>query len=205
LADHIPGARFVPVPGADISFFTEPNAPIADAIEEFLTGAPPVADTHRVLASILFTDIVGSTQQAAELGDHHWHSLVESHHAISGALLEQYDGRSVRSTGDGVLATFDGPGRAIRCAMALRDAVAPLGVQIRAGVHTGEVEVMDGDISGIAVHIAARLLDHAGAREIVVSGVVPFLVAGSGLAFEDRGERELRGVPEKWRLLAVKG
>jgi class 3 adenylate cyclase len=180
------------------------TAQILEHIEAFLTGTSPAADTTRVLATILFTDIVGSTEQAAALGDRRWKGLLESHDAVSNTVLEQHDGRLVKLTGDGVLATFDGPGRAIRCATALRDSLEPLGIRVRAGLHTGEVELRADDIGGIAVHIAARVLEQAGPGELLTSSAVPLLVAGSGIDFEDRGEHELKGVPGAWRLFAVR-
>jgi class 3 adenylate cyclase len=148
---------------------------------------------------------VASTEQAAALGDRSWRDLLESHHAISRTIIDQHRGRLVKLTGDGALATFDGPGRAIRCAFALRDALHPLGVEIRAGLHTGEVELLAGDIGGIGVHVAARVVDHAGPGELLVSGAVPPLVVGSRIEFEDRGEHELKGVPGTWMLFAVRG
>jgi class 3 adenylate cyclase len=183
--------------------YTKPTAQTLDHIEEFLTGTPPDPGTDRVLASILFTDIVGSTERASTLGDRRWRGLLESHDAIAKTVIDQHGGRLVKLTGDGVLATFDGPGRGIRCASAMREAMAALGIQIRAGLHTGEIERRGDDIGGIAVHVAARLLDHAGAGDTIVSGAVPILVAGSGLEFEDRGEHELKGVTGSWRLFTV--
>ena len=156
-----------------------------------------------MLASILFTDMVGSTERASTLGDRRWRGLLESHDAVARTVIDQHGGRLVKLTGDGVLATFDGPGRAIRCAAAMREAMAPLGIEIRAGLHTGEIERRGDDIGGIAVHVAARLLDYAGAGETVVSGAVPLLVAGSGLEFEDRGDHELKGVTGSWHLYTV--
>jgi class 3 adenylate cyclase len=203
LAEHIPGARLVPVPGGDSLIYAEPYAEMVDSIENFLTGGEPTTDTDRALAAILFTDIVGSTEQAALLGDRRWRSLLDAHDAVCRTVIERNRGRLVKLTGDGVLATFDGPGRAIRCAAALRDALDPLGVQIRAGLHTGEVEVRGDDIGGIGVHVAARVLDHAGPGELVVSAAVPLLVAGSGVEFDDRGEHELKGIPGTWQLHSV--
>jgi class 3 adenylate cyclase len=205
LAEHIPGARFVSVPGADIAIFTKPNAQILAQIEEFVTGGTPSAGTDRALAAVLFTDIVASTERAAALGDRRWSSLLGSHDVVAQAIIDQHGGRLVKLTGDGVLATFDGPGRAIRCAFALRDALDPLGITIRAGLHTGEVELRGDDIGGIGVHVAARVLEHAEPGELLASAAVPLLVAGSGVEFEDRGEYELKGVPETWRLYAVEG
>jgi class 3 adenylate cyclase len=204
LADHIPGAKFVTVPGMDSTIYTAPTEEILAGIEEFLTGARPVADPDRVLAAVLFTDIVGSTPYAASLGDRRWKDLLRSHHTVARSVVEQHRGRLVKTTGDGVLATFDGPGRAIGCALALRDALRALGIEIRAGLHTGEVELMDDDIGGVGVHVAARVLDQAGPGELLTSAAVPLLVAGSGTDFEDRGEHELKGVPGTWRLFAVR-
>ncbi len=205
MADHIPGARFVEVPGNHISPYNKPSAPILDHIEEFLTGVSPTAESDRALAAVLFTDIVGSTERASALGDRRWRALLETHDGVSRTIIEQHRGRLIKTTGDGVLATFDGPGRAIRGAFALRDALHPLGIEIRAGLHTGEIELREGDVGGIGVHVAARVLDYAGAGELVVSGAVPLLVTGSGLTFDDRGEHELKGIPGTWRLFAVEG
>jgi class 3 adenylate cyclase len=156
------------------------------------------------LAAILFTDIVGSTERAATLGDRRWRVVLETHLGLTRTIVEEHRGRVVKATGDGVLATFDGPGRAIRCAFALNEAVGALGVKIRSGLHTGEVEVIGDDFGGIAVHIAARVMAQAGSGELLVSGVVPPLVAGSGIEFDERGEHELRGVPGTWKLFAVR-
>ena len=205
LAEHIPGARFEAIPGADMTVFTEPSAPILDHIEAFLTGMRPAAQPNRVLAAVLFTDIVASTRQAAALGDSRWRTLMESHNALTRAVVDQHNGRLVKTTGDGLVATFDGPGRAIRCAFALTEAVRPLGVEIRAGLHTGEIEVIGDDIAGIAVHLAARVMAEAGAGEVLVSSAVPPLVAGSSIEFADRGEHELKGIPGTWRLFLVGG
>jgi len=207
LAAHIPEAQLVVLPGRDISLFTEPNEPGLEHIEEFLRGLHGPSESDRALAAILFTDMVGSTQQLSAAGDRAWRNLLDSHDVVARTVVEQHGGRLVRTTvttGDGILATFDGPGRAIRCALALADALRPLGIQIRAGLHTGEVENREGDIAGIAVHIAARVLDAAGANELMVSAAVPMLVAGSGFTFDDRGEHKLKGVPGSWQLYAVK-
>ena len=206
LAEQIPGARLIVVPGAALMLYVKPHAQLLDHIEEFLTGATPAADNDRALATILFTDIVGSTEQASLLGDRRWKALLESHDTVARTVVDQHGGRlvrSTRSTGDGVLATFDGPGRAIRCAFALRDAFTPLNITIRAGLHTGEVELRGDDIGGIAVHVAARVLEQAGANELLTSSAVPLLVAGSGIEFEDRGEHELKGISGTVRLFAV--
>jgi class 3 adenylate cyclase len=203
LADHITGARLVAVPGADTTIHTEPNTEVVDAIEAFLTGGAPIAGTDRALAAVLFTDIVGSTEQAALLGDRRWRSLLDAHDAVCRTVIERHRGRLVKLTGDGVLATFDGPGRAIRCAAALRDALGPLGIEVRAGLHTGEVEVRGDDIGGLGVHLAQRVSASAHSGEVLVSRTVVDLVAGSGLQFEDRGEHELKGVPGTWHLYSV--
>jgi class 3 adenylate cyclase len=205
LAEHIPGARFVMVPGPDSTVYTPPTAEILAGIEEFLTGARPVADPDRVLAAVLFTDIVGSTQRAASVGDRNWKDLLRGHHSVAWSIVEQHRGRLVKTTGDGVLVTFDGPGRAIGCALALREAIRALGIEIRAGLHTGEVELMGEDIGGIAVHIAQRVQAFAQPGEVLVSETVPRLVTGSGIEFSDRGEHELKGVPGTWKLYAVEG
>jgi class 3 adenylate cyclase/pimeloyl-ACP methyl ester carboxylesterase len=205
LAEHIPGARFEAVPGDDLSIFTKPNAQILAHIEEFVTGGAPSIGSNRVLASVLFTDIVSSTERAAALGDRRWSSLLENHDAMAQDVVDQHGGRLVKLTGDGVLATFDGPGRAIQCGFALRDALDPLGIAIRAGLHTGEVELRGDDIGGIGVHVAARVLEEAEPGQLLASAAVPLLVAGSGIEFEDRGEHELKGVPGSWRLYAVEG
>jgi class 3 adenylate cyclase len=206
LAEQIPGARFIVVPGTGIMLYLKPHAQLLDHIEEFVTGTAPSTDTNRALATILFTDIVGSTEQASVLGDRRWRGLLESHDAVARTVIDQHGGRLVRSsrsTGDGILATFDGPGRAIRCAFALRDALTPLNITIRAGLHTGEVELRGDDIGGIAVHVAARVLEQAGGNELLTSSAVPLLVAGSGIEFEDRGEHELKGISGAVRLFAV--
>jgi class 3 adenylate cyclase len=204
LADHIPGARYLEVDGADHApWFTDPDT-ILTGIEEFLTGshaAPP--QSHRALRTVLFTDIVASTQQAAATGDERWRAVLQRFGEITADLAEQFGGTVVKSTGDGHLATFDGPTQAIRCAEALRADADTLGIEIRAGIHTGECELLDTDIGGIAVHIAARILGNAGAGEILVSRTVRDLVVGSGTGFEHRGNVELRGVPGTWELLAV--
>ena len=176
---------------------------ILDAVEEFLTGhlAPPESD--RVLATLLFTDLIDSTPQAARLGDRHWRELLVTHDAIVSQELERFRGRSVKSTGDGVLATFDGPARAIRCAFAIRDALAALGLEVRAGLHTGEIELLGDDIAGIAVHTAQRVASLAAAGEVLVSRTVADLLAGSEITFHERGEHELKGVPGSWKLFSV--
>jgi pimeloyl-ACP methyl ester carboxylesterase/class 3 adenylate cyclase len=204
LADHIPGARYLEVEGVDHApFLTEPDK-ILTEIEEFLTGthAAP-APSHRALRTVLFTDIVASTQHAAVTGDQRWRAILHRFGEITAELTERFGGTVVKSTGDGHLVTFDGPTQAIRCVEALRADAETLGIEIRAGIHTGECELLDADIGGLAVHIAARILAQAGAGDILVSRTVRDLVVGSGTGFEDRGSIELRGVPGSWQLLAV--
>jgi class 3 adenylate cyclase/pimeloyl-ACP methyl ester carboxylesterase len=202
-AQQVNGAKVVELPGADFTFFVGDTGPMLDAIEEFLTGQLPAHLSDRVLATVLFTDIVGSTEHAGRLGDRRWKELLTTHDALLGSEVERFRGRMVKSTGDGVLATFDGPGRAIRCACAIRNSVRSLGIDLRAGLHTGEIQLRGDDVAGVAVHIGARVSALAGAGEVLVSSTVKDLVAGSGIGFEDRGERELRGVPGSWRLFAV--
>ena len=204
LADHIPGARWLEVDGVDSGpWFTEPDR-ILSGIEEFLTGSRAApAPSHRALRSVLFTDIVASTQHAVAAGDERWRAVLQRFGEITADLTQRFGGTVVKSTGDGHLATFDGPTQAIRCAEALRADAETLGIQIRAGIHTGECELLDSDIGGIAVHIAARICGQAGADDILVSRTVRDLVVGSGTGFEDRGSVELRGVPGTWQLLAV--
>jgi class 3 adenylate cyclase len=172
-------------------------------VEEFLTGARHVAESERILATVMFSDIVDSTRRAAELGDRDWRQLLEALEGLVGAELDRFRGRAIKTMGDGFLATFDGPARAIRCAVAIRAAAAEFGLEVSCGLHTGEVEVMGADVGGIAVHIGARVGALAGPGEVLVSGTVRDLVVGSGISFEDRGERELKGVPGPWRLWAV--
>jgi class 3 adenylate cyclase len=176
-----------------------------DAIEEFLTGQLPAHHADRVLATVLFTDIVGSTEHASQVGDRRWKEVLATHDALLAAEVERFRGRMVKSTGDGALVTFDGPGRAIRCASAIRDSVRPLGIDLRAGLHTGEIELRGEDVAGVAVHIGARVSALAGAGEVLVSSTVKDIVAGSGIEFQDRGEHELKGVPGSWKIYAVAG
>ena len=203
-AKHIPGARLLEVSGDDHLFFVGDNAAeITDAIEEFLTGSRPAVTVDRVLATVLFTDIVGSTEKAAALGDRRWRDVLDNHHATIRRNLARFRGHEIKTTGDGILATFDGPARGVRCACAIADEVRPLGIEVRAGLHTGECEMMDDDVGGIAVHIGARVAALAGAGEVLVSSTVKDLVAGSGLRFGDRGARPLKGVPGEWHIFAV--
>jgi class 3 adenylate cyclase len=203
LAEHIDGAKYVELPGADSLIWAGNQEAILDEIEDFVTGIRPAPEPNRVLATVLFTDIVGSTAKAAELGDRAWRGLLAEHNLVARRLLERFGGREIKTVGDGLLATFDGPARAVRCAAAIRDGEAELGLELRAGVHTGEIELLPNDIAGVAVHVAARISALAGAGEILVSTTVRDLVTGSGLAFEDRGMRELRGVPGEWRVFAA--
>jgi class 3 adenylate cyclase len=204
-AQHVNGAKVIELPGDDRLFFVGDSSPMLDAIEEFLTGQLPDHHSHRVLATVLFTDIVGSTEHAAQVGDRRWRELLAAHDALVGAEVDRFRGRMVKSTGDGALATFDGPGRAIRCACAIRDTVRSLGLDTRAGLHTGEIELRGDDVAGVAVHIGARVSALAGAGDVLVSSTVKDIVAGSGIEFGDRGEHELKGVPGSWKLYAVAG
>jgi len=203
VAARIEGAKLVELPGEDHLMFSQGIDRIADEIEEFLTGTRTGKDPDRLLTTLLFTDIVDSTTRAAEWGDRRWRDLLDQHHTLVRAQLERYGGREVSTTGDGFFASFASPTQAVRCALDVAEAVESLGVQIRAGVHTGEVEVRGDDLGGLAVHIAARVSAAAGAGEVVVSSTVKDLAAGAAMIFEDRGEHELKGVPGRWRLFAV--
>ena len=203
VADHIPGAKYVELPGRNMYHFVEPWRESFQEIAEFLTGQQADVADDRVLATVLFTDIVDSTRRAAEIGDRDWHALLDAHDAVVRAQLARFRGREVNTSGDGFLAMFDGPQRAIRCAMAIRDAVQALGIEVRAGLHTGECEVRGDDIGGIAVHIGARVSALAGPNDVLVSSTLRDLVIGSGLEFEERGTHELKGVPGEWRLFAA--
>ena len=203
IASRIPGAKFVELPGDDHLIWAGDVDGLVDEVEDFLTGSRPAPATDRVLATVLFTDIVGATERASELGDRGWRELLEQHHAIVRRELERFRGKEVDTAGDGFLATFDGPARAVRCAGAIQQALTELGLEVRAGLHTGEVEVADGKVAGIAVHTGARVAGLARSGEVLVSGTVKDLVAGSGIEFEDRGQHELKGVPGEWRLYAV--
>jgi class 3 adenylate cyclase len=204
LVEHISDARLVELPGTHTLPFGRGQDRFVEEVEEFLTGARHATDPERVLATVMFGDIVDSTRLAAELGDRRWRDLLESFVRVVERQLGQFRGRAVKMLGDGILATFDGPARAISCAVAVRDvARSEFGLELRASLHTGEVEVIGTDVGGIAVHIGARILSEAGSGELVVSNTVKDLVVGSGIEFEDRGEHELRGVPGRWRLWAV--
>jgi class 3 adenylate cyclase len=203
MAERIPAARLVELPGDDhLPFFGDQDAVVA-LTQEFLTGALPAVDPDRMLATVLFTDIVDSTRLATELGDGRWHRLLERHNQVVRANLARFRGREVKTTGDGFLASFDGPARAIRAASATRAELRELGLEVRVGLHTGEVELVGDDIGGIAVHIAARVMAHAGAGEVLCSRTVKDLVAGAGFAFADRGTHQLKGVLDSWQLYAV--
>jgi class 3 adenylate cyclase len=203
VAEHIDNARYLELTCADRLFFVGDTGPLLDAIEEFVTGRVPTRDVDRVLATVMFTDVVGSTVQVAGMGDHRWSELLATHDGLTRGELERFRGREIRTTGDGFLATFDGPGRAVRCACAIRDALHAIGIRVRGGLHTGEIELRGDDIRGIAVHIAQRVQALARPDEVLVSRTVADLVGGSGIAFADRGTHTLKGVPDQWQLLAV--
>jgi class 3 adenylate cyclase len=204
LAEHIPRARLVELPGDLPIVWGQPEL-VLEVVEELLVGANPSVELTRVLATVLFTDIVDSTGEAERMGDRRWRQLLDVHDELAGRLVEQWGGRLVKTTGDGILATFDGPGRAIGCAAALRDELGEIGVRIRAGLHTGEVELRGDDVGGIAVHLAARVMATAGAGEIVVSRTVGDLVVGSDVVLQARGSRRLKGVEGDWQLFRVVG
>jgi pimeloyl-ACP methyl ester carboxylesterase len=203
LAGRIPGARFVELEGDDHLVWVGDVDAVVDEVQEFLTGVRGGTEPDRVLATVLFTDIVGSTERAVAAGDRAWATLLSEHNALVRRQLERFRGVEIDTTGDGFFASFDGPARAIRCALAIRDGVRALGLEVRAGVHTGECERVDGKLGGVAVNIGARVAALAGTGEVLVSATVVDLVAGSGLVFEERGEHELKGVPGRWRLRAV--
>jgi class 3 adenylate cyclase len=203
VADHISGAKYVELPGRNVCHFVEPWHQSFQEIAEFLTGQRAEVADDRVLATVLFTDIVDSTRRAAEMGDRDWRALLDAHDAVVRSQLNRFRGREVNTSGDGFLAMFDGPQRAIRCAMAIRDAVRSLGIEVRAGLHTGECEVRGDDIGGIGVHIGARVSALAGPNDVLVSSTLRDLVIGSGLEFEDRGAHQLKGVPGEWHLFVV--
>ena len=205
VANNIPGARLVELPGTDIFIAGGDMEPFMSELEEFFTGTRRERQPDRVLATVLFTDIVGSTQRAAELGDSRWRRLLDRHNELVRRHLARHEGREIKTIGDGFLATFDGPARGVRCATELADEVRRLGIEIRAGLHTGECEIVGDDVAGMAVNIGARVSALAGAGEVLVSGTVKDLVVGSGLEFADRGEHELKGVPGAWRLYEAAG
>lgn len=203
MCERIAGAKLVELHGIDHIPWGCDSDVILDEIEEFLTGARFGGEPERLLVTVMFTDIVKAAERAATLGDRGWHDLLESHHALVRRELERFRGREIDTAGDGFLATFDGPARAVRCACAISREVRALGLEIRAGLHTGECEVIDGKVGGIAVHTGARVATHAQTGEVLVSSTVKDLVAGSGLSFQDRGMQRLKGVPDEWRLFAV--
>jgi class 3 adenylate cyclase len=205
LAANIQGSTLAEVPGQDNLLVAGDSDGDLEEIEEFLTGARHTPDRNRVLATVLFTDIVASTEHAARLGDEQWRGLLDRHDRAVRRQLDRFGGREVNTAGDGFLATFDGPGRAIHCACAIREALRALGIEVRAGLHTGEVEIRGDDVAGMAVHIGARVAALAERGEVLVSGAVPPLVAGSSLLFDYRGEHQLKGVPGFWKVFAVGG
>ena len=206
LSANIPGARLVELPGRPHTIFDggAGNLVFAELIEEFVTGRRSVPELDRVLKTVLFTDIVGSTERLAQIGDHRWRATLDEFRRLARAELERHRGEEVNSRGDDILATFDGPARAVRCAMAIRDSARSLGVDVRSGVHTGEVELQDGDVAGLTVHVGARVAAAAEPGEVLTTTTVRDLVAGSGLEFDDRGTHQLKGVPGDWQLLAAR-
>jgi class 3 adenylate cyclase len=205
VAERIPGAKFVEVPGREHLFHVGETDFILNAVEEFLTGGHETAEEDRVLATVLFADIVGSTERAAELGDRAWRDLLEGYYAVARREVAHFRGHEVDTAGDGFFAAFDGPARAIRSACAIRDAAGSIGLTVRAGLHTGECEKVGEKVGGLAVHIGARVAGHAQPGEVLVSGTVRDLVAGSGIRFAERGARALKGVPGEWALYSVEG
>jgi class 3 adenylate cyclase len=205
MAEHIPDAKLVELPGHDAMPTIGNTDEVVYEIEEFLTGTRHARTPDRVLATVMFTDIVGSTERAAQLGDADWRSLLERHDSLVRRQLNRHQGREVKTIGDGFLATFDGPARGVRAASAIADAVRDRGIEIRAGLHTGECEVIGNDVGGMAVHIGARVASQAGPSEVLVSSTVKDLVVGSGIEFAERGIAELKGVPGEWRLYRVAG
>jgi class 3 adenylate cyclase len=205
LAALIPGARYIEYPGGDHVPFAGDTETVLGDIQEFITGErdSSAADVERILATVMFTDIVDSTRSAAEMGDQQWRRLLDSHDRIAKQSVEKHRGHLIKTTGDGVLATFDGPGRAVRCALALETAGKQIGLPLRAGLHTGEIELRGRDVGGIAVHAAARVMAHCAPGEVLVSRVVTDLVAGAGLKFAERGSHELKGLPGRWDLFAA--
>jgi class 3 adenylate cyclase len=203
LGEHIANAKYVELTGADGFVYLGDTDAVLSEVEEFVTGARRSPEADRILATILLTDMVGSTDRAARLGDQRWRAVLDTHDDIVRAQLKQFRGRLHRATGDGVLATFDGPARGIRCAQSLRDSLREAGIDIRSGLHAGEIELRGDEIGGIAVHIAARIGAQAESGEILCSSTVKELVTGSDLAFVDRGRHQLKGVPQEWQIYAV--
>jgi class 3 adenylate cyclase len=204
LADHLSYSRMVELPGADHFPYAGDSDSLVEEIEEFLTGVRGHTETDRVLATVMFTDIVGSTERAVQSGDRNWHDLLDRHDGMIREELRRFRGHEIKSTGDGVLATFEGPAQGMRCALAICAVARRLGIEVRAGLHTGEVELRGDDVSGIAVHIAQRVSALAAANEVLVSRTVVDLVAGSGIEFDERGECELKGLVGNWQLFAVR-
>ena len=205
LADHIPGAKFVELQGGDSLYWVGDTSLLLDEVEEFVTGRRLARRLDSIIATILVTDMVGSTETLARVGQDQWRDMLDRHDTAIRRQLERFGGREVKTTGDGFLATFDLPARAVTCAQAIRDAAAQMGINIRAGLHTGPVELRGDDIAGMAVHIAARVEALAGPGEVLVSRTIVDLIVGSDIEFEDRGEHELKGVPGSWKLFAVRG
>ena len=205
IADHIPDATYVELPGADSLIWAGDQDAIVAEIQGFVTGVRPVLEPTRVLSTVLFTDIIDSTVRAAEIGDGRWRKLLAEHDRLTRAELARGSGHEIKTTGDGFLATFDGPARAIRTALAIRDALRSIDVDVRVGIHTGEIELLPDDIAGVGVHIGSRIAALAGPGEVFVSSTVKDLVAGSGIAFDDRGSHVLKGIPDPWRVYAVHG
>jgi pimeloyl-ACP methyl ester carboxylesterase len=203
IASRIPGASLVELPGADHVFWVGDTDAVLSEIEAFLTGIRPAPEPDRVLATVLFTDVVASTEAAVRLGDRRWREALETHRADVRAALARWRGEEIDTAGDGFFALFDGPARGVRCAVAIREAAGGTGLQVRAGLHTGEIERREGRVTGLAVHIGSRVMAAAGASEVVVSSTVKDLVAGSGIAFADRGTHVLKGIPDEWRLYTV--
>ena len=205
LADHVTGARFVELPGRELGITTGDPTRLLEEVTEFLTGERPIVEADRILATVLFTDIVGSTERAVSLGDHRWRALLDSHDRAVREQLRRFRGSEINTTGDGFFASFDGPARAIRCAHGIGEEIPRLGLQVRMGLHTGECEARGDDLGGLAVHIAARVGALAAPGEVLVSGTLRDLVVGSGIDFVSRGEHELKGVPGSWKIYAVAG
>jgi class 3 adenylate cyclase len=203
IASRIPGASFVEMPGGDHFFWVGDTDAVLSEIESFLTGVRPAPEPDRVLATVLFTDVVASTETAVRLGDRRWREVLATHRAEVRNALARWRGEEIDTAGDGFFAIFDGPARGVRCALAIRDAATVAGLQIRAGLHTGEIERHGGQVTGLAVHIGSRVMAAAGAGEVVASSTVKDLIAGSGITFADRGTHVLKGVPDEWRLYAV--
>jgi class 3 adenylate cyclase len=203
LAEHIPSARYVELPGRDHHYFFGDADGLLDEVQEFLTGVRPPEEPDRVLATILFIDVVSSTARTAQLGDRRWHDVLDQLDALLHRQVKRFRGTFVKGTGDGALATFDGPARAIQCGCSIAESVRGLDLEVRCGLHTGELELRDGDVAGFAVNLAARVVDQAKPGEVVISRTVADLVTGSGLGFEDRGRHSLKGVPGEWQLYGV--